>query len=312
LYLIRAGWRSSPNTFDMAKWWCPNSVVLPRTNPKRKRGSGSKTASLALRVGVLVSIRHTQLGHYRRNPVVVCKGTAARMNEMEENPYRAPRFDVRAERDEALRMYGIDPQAALPARGSVRSRLTTGNIIGQWIAFVLFGAGPFLLGLLLLAVVPPWEVRLGLGGFCCAFGLFLGFFIARDVNEWVEIDAAKLRWKHLFTRQVNECDIGEIEEIVTLTLAFRRLATRITESIFGRIKGFEIRVAGRKSGVRVFRADPAMTNVRELIEAAVTKMYERGKVVPEIIDFEGTPLIRRLTLERRWPERESKHSIKPR
>ena len=196
-------------------------------------------------------------------------------------------------------MYGIDPQAAQPAGGTVRSRLTTGNIIGQWIAVVLFGVGPVLLGLLLLMVVPVWQVRLGLGGFFCTFGLFIGFFIARDVNEWVEIDGDKLRWKHLFTRRINECRVGEIEEIVTLTLALRTLAVRIAESIFGRIKGFEFRLAGRKSPVRVFRADPAMTNVRQLIEAAVTKMYDHGEVVPEIIDFEGAPLIRRLSLQRR-------------
>ncbi|HET6882643.1 MAG TPA: hypothetical protein VFI31_20920 [Pirellulales bacterium] len=218
---------------------------------------------------------------------------------MEENPYRAPRFDVHAERDETLRMYGIYPQRTLPASVSVRSRLTTGNIIGQWIAFVLFGVGPILLGLLLLTVVPVWQVRLGLGGFFCAFGLFVGYFIAHDVNEWVELDGDKLRWKHLFTRQVNECGIGEIDAIVTLTLALRTLAVRIAENIFGRIKGFELRVAGKRSPVRVFRADPAMTNVRELIEAAVTKMYEHGEVIPEIIDFEGAPLIRRLTLRRR-------------
>jgi hypothetical protein len=54
-----------------------------------------------------------------------------------------------------------------------------------------------------------------------------------------------------------------------------------------------------KQGVRVFRADPAMTNVRELLEGVVSKMYEFGEVVPEITDLDGTPLIRRLTLERK-------------
>lgn len=92
---------------------------------------------------------------------------------MDQNPYRAPRFDVHAERDETLRMYGIYPQRTLPASGSVRSRLTTGNIIGQWVAFILFGIGPVLLGLLPLAVVPVWQVRLGLGGFFSALGLIV-------------------------------------------------------------------------------------------------------------------------------------------
>jgi hypothetical protein len=218
---------------------------------------------------------------------------------VDDNPYQSPRFDSHIERDETLRMYGIQPRRTPLPSGPIRSRLTTGNIIGQWIAFVLFGIGPVLLGLLLLAVVPVWQVRLGLGGFFSAFGLFLGFFIARDVNEWVEIDGDTLRWKHLFTRQVHERRIGEVEAIVTLTLAMRTLAVRVVEGIFGRIKGFEFRLSGEKSGVRVFRADPPMTNARELVEAAVTKLYDYGEVDPEIVDLEGTPLIRRLTLRRR-------------
>jgi hypothetical protein len=53
-----------------------------------------------------------------------------------------------------------------------------------------------------------------------------------------------------------------------------------------------------KQGVRVFRADPAMTNVRQLLEGVVAGLYQYGEVVPEIADFDGTPLVRRLTLER--------------
>ncbi|HVX59010.1 MAG TPA: hypothetical protein VHC19_00365 [Pirellulales bacterium] len=202
------------------------------------------------------------------------------------------------QRDELLRTFGILPQQRLPPDAPVRSRLTTGNIIGQWIAFVLFGACPILLGLLLLAVVPVLTVRLGLGGFFCALGLILGLLIARDVNEWVELDGDVLRWKHLFTRQVHERPVREIEAIVTLTLALRTAAVRISEGIFGRIKGFEFRFPDLKQGVRVFRADPSMTHVRELLEGVVAKLHEYGEVAPEIVDFEGTPLVRRLTLKR--------------
>jgi hypothetical protein len=37
----------------------------------------------------------------------------------------------------------------------------------------------------------------------------------------VELDGDAFRWKHLFTRQVSERDLSEIEAIVTLTLAFQ-------------------------------------------------------------------------------------------
>lgn len=203
------------------------------------------------------------------------------------------------QRDELLRMYGFVPQQGAEApRGPVRSSLTTGNIIGQWIAFVLFGVCPVLLGLLLLVVVPVLPVRLGLGTFFCGFGLLIGWLIAHDVNEWVELDGDALRWKQLFSRQVRQRSVGELEAIVTLTLAVRTVAVRITESIFGRIKGFEFRFPDAKRGVRIFRADPAMTNVRELLEGVVAQMYRYGDVVPEIVDFEGAPLVRRLRFER--------------
>jgi hypothetical protein len=201
-------------------------------------------------------------------------------------------------RDEILRTYGILPERKALPRGRIRSQLTTGNIIGQWIAFLVFGIGPILLGLFLLIVVPILSIRLGLAGFLCCLGHFLGFYIARDVNEWVELDGDAFRWKHLFTRQVSERDLSEIEAIVTLTLVFRTRTVRIVEGMLGRIKGFEFQFHDMKQGVRVFRADPAMTNVRQLLEGVVSKMYEYGDVVPEIIDFEGTPLIRRLTVER--------------
>lgn len=202
------------------------------------------------------------------------------------------------QKDELLRTYGILPERTAPPRGPIRSSLTMGNIIGQWIAFALFGIGPLLLGMFLLIVVPVMPVRLGLGGFFSALGLILGCLIARDVNEWVELDGDTLRWKHLFSRRTHERKICEIEAVVTLTLAMRTTAVRIAEGIFGRIKGFEFRFPGMKQGVRVFRADPAMTQVRELIEGVVARLYQYGEVVPEIVDLDGLPLVRRLTLER--------------
>lgn len=202
------------------------------------------------------------------------------------------------QKDELLRTYGILPERTAPRRGPIRSSLTKGNIIGQWIAFVLFGVCPILLSLFLLIAVPVLPVRLGLGGFFFAFGLIVGFFIARDVNEWVELDGETLRWKHLFTRRVHERKVREIEAVVTLTLAVRTVTVRIVEGIYGRIKGFEFQFPGMKQGVRVFRADPSMTQVRELLEGVIAQMYQYGEVVPEIVELDRQPLVRRLTLQR--------------
>lgn len=64
----------------------------------------------------------------------------------------------------------------------------------------------------------------------------------------------------------------------------------------GRVRGFEIRFAGA-TPIRVYRADPAMTNVRELMEAIVARMAETRKIGTEIINLEGTPLVQRLRFE---------------
>jgi hypothetical protein len=40
-----------------------------------------------------------------------------------------------------------------------------------------------------------------------------------------------------------------------------------------------------KRGVKIFRTDPTMTNIRELIEAVIARMYQYGEVVPEVENF---------------------------
>jgi hypothetical protein len=196
--------------------------------------------------------------------------------------------------EDLFRTMGVLPSDEKSAPDRIRSRLTRGNIFGQWIAFLMFGVSPVLLGLFLLAVVPVLEIRLGLTLIFNIIGFSLGFLIARDVFEWVELDGGTLRWKHLFTRIERERDLRELESIETLTLAYRTVAVAIVEGLYGRVKGFEFRFRGLKTGIRVFRTDPTMTNVQPLVEAVIVRMYEHGDVEPEVIDFKGSPLVRRI------------------
>jgi hypothetical protein len=193
-----------------------------------------------------------------------------------------------------LRHYGIVPQRQAAIKDSVRSVLTPGNVFGQWAAFVLFGIMPLLLALLLLVVVPIPNVRFGLAAFFSIFGLSVGYLIAHDTNRWVEVDGDFLRWKRLFSGQIVQRRVGELQEIRTMIVMVTNLTVRIHESIFGRVRGFEFRFADTKKGVRVWRVDPKMTHVAELVEAAIAKLYELGDVQPEIIELEGTPLVKRL------------------
>jgi hypothetical protein len=208
------------------------------------------------------------------------------------------------ERNEILRKYGFLPEMARPSVGPVRSRLTTGSVVGQWFGLITVVGLQGAPGLYFLLAAPDPKIAFGLGGLCIAFAVHSGFAIARDANQWVEVDGDTLRWKHLYSRRVNERDISEIDAVVTMTLPrmpglTAMFARRVVEGMFGRVKGFEFRFRDMKHGVRIFRADPAMTNVSELLEAAVTSMCKYGDVVPETVDLNGTPLIRRLTLTRR-------------
>lgn len=198
------------------------------------------------------------------------------------------------EKEELLRNYGIIPHRGAPSPQRVRAEFSRGTIIGQWVALILFGVCPVLLGTFLLVVVPVLSVRLGLFGFLTLLGAAITFLIARDANAWVELDGNTLRWKHMFTGRVGERDVGQIDEILTVVLMVKTAALHIHESVFGRIRGFEFRFPDMKQGVRIWRADPKMSNVAELVEAVVLRMYERGEVVPEIIDLDGRPLVKRL------------------
>lgn len=62
----------------------------------------------------------------------------------------------------------------------------------------------------------------------------------------------------------------------------------------GRVRGIMIRFPDKGTPLQVIRADSAMMNAKELIEAIVFRMSEQGKVDAKVIDFEGKPLIRRI------------------
>jgi hypothetical protein len=56
-----------------------------------------------------------------------------------------------------------------------------------------------------------------------------------------------------------------------------------------------IRFKDHRTPLQVSRADPAMRNARELIEAIVYRMTVMGEVDVEVINLEGRPLVRRIS-----------------
>lgn len=192
-----------------------------------------------------------------------------------------------------FREFGILPYGSSPPPERVRSYLPWYHVIGQYVmTCVLSSLG--ITGALYFAqtLLFPMDVIAAAALFTgCWFLLYLA---TRNDYSWVELDGETLRAKHLYTRQVIERSIEEIEDLLTLVFLVRNATTRITEALLGRVRGIRIRFCDKRTPLQIVRADPAMRNAKELIEAVIFRMSEKDEVDAEIIDFEGKPLIRRI------------------
>lgn len=136
---------------------------------------------------------------------------------------------------------------------------------------------------------------------CAAFFIGLTVFVAARSNRWVELDGDVIRAKNLYTGRIVEKSVWDTTEIMTEVFLVATTAIRVTEMFQGRVRGFAIRFPDLPKGIRVYR--PEMQNVAELIQAITARLQERGEVVPEIINFEGSPMVRRLVFHPRPAQR---------
>jgi len=198
-----------------------------------------------------------------------------------------------SDRPDFFRDFGIIPWEVPPPSGKIRCYFTWWRIISQYLGFLLLlviGLGMGALFALTLAfpmnVVASAAVVVGF-----AFILYRGW---RHDYLWVEMEETTIRARHYFSRRAVERELKDIEELTTMVFQLRSIETRIAEAFIGRIRGIEIRFRDGRTRVRVWRADPAMTNAKELIEAVIFRMWEIGPLDAEIVDFAGKPLIRRI------------------
>lgn len=213
------------------------------------------------------------------------------------------------DKNNPIRDYGVLPAAGKIPVGQVRSELTRGNIFGQYLmTFLMLGgcAGPFLVFGIIAAIVGlhSWGTKyavliIGLpvmGSLAC-FLVWVTMKVVNRSNRWVELDGDIVRAKNLYTGKLTERRVAEIEEITTEVYLVANAAVRLTELFQGRVRGFAIKFPDLPEGIRVYR--PEMNNVEGLIQAIAAKMSEHGSVAPEVINFEGRPMIRRLVWEDR-------------
>jgi hypothetical protein len=108
-----------------------------------------------------------------------------------------------------------------------------------------------------------------------------------------------VRAKYLYTRLFVERSIAEIDFLLTLLIEpGKPLETFIAEGLLGRVRGVEIRFRDNRTPLRVYRADPRMTNAKEFIEAVIYRMSQKGDLDVDVISSGGKPLIRRILWKR--------------
>ncbi len=199
---------------------------------------------------------------------------------------------------EMVRNFGILPADQPLPTGKVRSTMKTGTVVGQYIFTGLLCGFIGLGGLIPLCIGIFGDLKMENRIICIAFGVFglcavafIASFLRHD-NHWVELDGDRLRFKRLYTRATFERPVTDINDILTEVLMIKTVAARIVEKRQGRIRAFSFRFHDMPRGIKVFR--PEMTNVPELVSAVIATMSKYGQVVPEVIDMEGTPMVRRI------------------
>jgi hypothetical protein len=198
-----------------------------------------------------------------------------------------------ADNPSTFRDFGILPENLQPPPGKVRSFLSTGRIIGQYIGtLIVVGLG---VGLAVpFALFAPMPLGLlPIAASLATFGTY-AYLATRHDYGWVELDGDKLRAKHLYTGRTIERSISEIESLTTMVIPAVTVETAVAASMLGRVRGIAIQFRDRRTPLRVMRADPAMTNAQELILAILYRMSQLRELDAEVIHLQGQPLVRRI------------------
>jgi hypothetical protein len=197
-----------------------------------------------------------------------------------------------AQHPDSFRDFGILPENVGPPANHVRAYFSRGRIIGQYIGTVLGSTVGLALATLLLVMMPLPLNLLGGAAALAGFGAIV-FLITHNDYRWVELDGWTLRAKHLYTGRVIERALDEIDSLGTMVWVGGDVGD-VAAALLGRIKGVEVRFRDRRTPLRIMRADPAMTNAKELIEALLYKMAQIREIEAEIVNLEGKPLVRNI------------------
>jgi hypothetical protein len=192
-----------------------------------------------------------------------------------------------------FRDFGILPYGKSSPPEKVRSYLPWGHVVCQYIATGLM-AGFGLAIAALFGLTLPFPLSLLAAVAPLALFGALVYLVTRNDYAWVELDGDILRAKHLYTRRVVERPIEDIADLLTLVIQMQTLTVALVNAWLGRIRGVEIRFRDKRTPLRISRTDPGMKNAKELVEALIYRMWQKGPVDAEIINVGGKPLVRRI------------------
>jgi hypothetical protein len=196
-----------------------------------------------------------------------------------------------AQQPDSFRDFGILPEGMPPPPDTIRCFLSRGRVIGQYIGTALVSAVGVGLAVLLAWLMPFPANLLGCAAALAGFAAVL-YLATHNDYRWVELDGMIIRAEHFYTGRVIERSVEEIDTLATIVYQTQRLEVVVIEAFFGRVKGIEIRFRDRRTPLRILRADPAMTNAKELIEALLYRMTQIREVDAEVVNWKGKPLVR--------------------
>ncbi len=192
-----------------------------------------------------------------------------------------------------FRNFGVLPTGAAPSDETVRSFISPGRIVFEYMVTLIFAAlGLGLMQFLMLKLPQPLN---WLGGAAALIGFATYVYLGtHKVYRWIELEGNILRVKYLFTGRTLERSIDEIKRVDTLIGQMRQMETVVIDGLLGRVRGVSILFRDDYAPlhvVRIMRTDPAMIQAEELIQALYARMSQIREIHTELVNVDGVPLV---------------------